>query len=297
VFYFSGENFRQRLNVVSRDNVVIGPDRIALVTGGSSGIGLALARLLAQKGSHVWLVARQAARLAAALTEVKAARQDDRQLCGAISADVSDAGQAIAAAEQVAREVGFPHLLVNSAGVTRPGYFQELDLEAFRWMMDINYFGTVHMVKAVLPGMMARGSGHIVNISSVAGFLGFFGYSAYGASKFAITGFTDVLRAELKPHGIRVSIVFPPDVDTPQLAIDRQFRPPETRALVEGAPIMSPEAVAASILRGVSHNRYIITPGATSKALYWLAHALGSAAYPVMDWMIARAQRQVSKIR
>ncbi|HLA98172.1 MAG TPA: SDR family oxidoreductase [Anaerolineales bacterium] len=278
-------------------NEVIGPDRIALVTGGSSGIGLALARLLAQKGSHVWLVARQQDRLASALEEVKAARQSARQHCGAISADVSDPAQAVAAAEQVAREAGSPHLLVNSAGVARPGYFQELDLEAFRWMMDINYFGAVHMVKAVAPKMMKRGSGHIVNISSVAGFLGIYGYSAYGASKFAVTGLSDVLRAELKPHGIRVSIVFPPDVDTPQLAYEKPFRPAETRLLVDGGPILSPEAVAAAILRGVSRNRYIIIPGATSKALYWLMHALGSAAYPVMDWFVARARRQASKNR
>jgi len=284
---------------VNRDNELIGPERVALVTGGSSGIGLALARLLAQKGCHVWLVARQQDRLAAALEEVKAARQSARQLCGAVSADVSDPAQAFATAEQVARESGAPHLLVNSAGVARPGYFQELDLEAFRWMMDINYFGTVHMIKAILPGMLRRGSGHIVNISSIAGFLGTFGYSAYGASKFAITGFSDVLRAELKPHGIRVSIVFPPDVDTPQLAYEKPFRPPETRLLVDvgGGPIWSPEAVASAILRGVSRNRYIIIPGAMGKALYWLTHVLGSAAYPVMDWFVARARRQASKNR
>jgi len=272
--------------------VVIGHDRIALVSGGSSGIGLAVARLLAQEGSHVWLVARQAERLAAALSEVKAARQNDGQLFGAISADVSDPAQAFAAVDRVVKEVGVPHFVVNSAGVARPGYFHELDLEAFRWMMDINYFGTVYMVKAVLPGMMARGSGHIVNVSSVAGFLGVFGYSAYGASKFAISGFSDVLRAELKPHGIGVSIVFPPDVHTSQLAYESQFRPAETRALVEGLPIMSPEAVAAIILRGVSRGHYAILPGVLVKALYWLTHSLGSVATPVMDWMVARAQRQ-----
>jgi 3-dehydrosphinganine reductase len=162
-------------------------------------------------------------------------------------------------------------------------------------MMDINYFGTVNMVKALLPGMVRRGSGHIVNISSVAGFLGVFGYSAYAASKYAVTGFSDVLRAELKPHGIRVSIVFPPDVDTPQLAYESQFRPDETRVLVEGGTILSPEAVAVTILRGVSRGQYVIIPGAIGKTVYWLSHALGSAAYPVMDWFVARAKRQAGK--
>jgi 3-dehydrosphinganine reductase len=161
-------------------------------------------------------------------------------------------------------------------------------------MMDINYFGTLYMVKAVLPSMIARGSGHIANISSIAGFLGVFGYSAYSASKFAISGFSDVLRVELKSHGIRVSIVFPPDVDTPQLAYDSQFRPSETWALVNGGPVLSPEAVAALILRGVSRGQYAIVPSAFGKTLYWLTHALDHVAYPVMDWIVAHAQRLAS---
>lgn len=282
---------------MNKKELVIGRDRVALVTGASSGIGLALAILLAREGSHVWLVARQPDRLASALIEVKAARQNDDQVCGAISADVSDPAQAFAAVEQVTREVGAPHLLVNSAGVVRPGNFHELELDDFRWMMDINYFGTLYMVKAVLPEMMARRSGQIVNISSMAGFLGVFGYSAYAASKFAITGFSDALRSELKPHGIRVSIVFPPDVDTPQLAYDQQFRPAETRALVEGFPILSPQAVAATILRGVSRGQYAILPGPIAKILYRLILPLGNLADHIIDLIVARAQRGARKKR
>jgi 3-dehydrosphinganine reductase len=274
---------------------VIGRERVALVSGGSSGIGLAVARLLAQEGCHVWLVARRRQRLEAALAEVIAARQSEAQRCGMISADVSDPQQALAVVEQVAQEVGAPHLLVNSAGVARPGYVHELGLDDFRQMMEINYFGTVYMVKAVLPEMLSRQSGHIVNISSVAGFLGVFGYSAYGASKFAVTGFSEILRAELKRHGIGVSIVFPPDVDTPQLKYESQFRPAETRALVEGAAILLPEKVAEAILRGVLRGQYAILPGGLAKALYIFTNGTGSLARPVMDWIVARAQRSAHK--
>ena len=97
--------------------------------------------------------------------------------------------------------------------------------------MDLNYFGTVNMVKALLPAMLERGSGHIVNISSVAAFLGVFGYSAYGASKYAVRGFSDVLRAEVKPLGVRVSVVFPPDMDTPGLANENKTKPFETHEI------------------------------------------------------------------
>jgi 3-dehydrosphinganine reductase len=270
--------------------MVIGQDRLALITGGSNGIGLAVARLLAQHGSNVWILARETDKLETALAEIKKNRQRDGQLFGSISVDVSDLSQVNHAMGQLFKDVGVPHLLINSAGVAKPGYFYEAEPETFHWMMDINYFGTVNMIKAVLPGMMARGSGHIVNISSVAGFLGVFGYSAYGASKFAVSGMSDILRAELKPHGIRVSIVFPPDVDTPQLAYESQFRPAETRALIEGFPIMSPEAVADAILKGVARRRYVILPGIMVKGLYWISNPLGSMIRSVIDWLVVRAR-------
>lgn len=254
-----------------------------------------MARLLAREGCHVWLVARQQDKLVAALSDVNAARRDDKQICGSISADVSDPEQAFAAVEQVINEVGVPHLLINSAGVACPGYFYEQSLDAFHQMMDVNYFGTVYMAKAVLSGMIARGAGHIVNISSVAGFLGVFGYSAYGASKFAVSGFSDILRAELKPHGIYVSVVFPSDVDTPQLAYESQFRPVETRILCDDLPIQSAEKVATAILHGVSRRRYVIAPSAVSNTLYWLINTIRNVANPVMDWMVVLGKRKMGK--
>ena len=126
-----------------------------------------------------------------------------------------------------------------------------MDLDAFRWMMDTNYFGTLHMIKAVLPGMLARGSGHIVNISSITGFLGIFGYSAYAASKFALTGFTDALRAELSHrhpgfHRLPTRCGYPPT------GLRIAVQAAGDRALVEGLPVLSSQAVAASNLtRGI----------------------------------------------
>jgi 3-dehydrosphinganine reductase len=263
--------------------------RIVLITGGSSGIGLEAARILADQGAHVWVIARREDQLHSAL-EAIACRTD--QGCGMVSADVSDWEQVVAAIAQVEQQVGFPDVVINSAGVVHPGYFQDLDMEVFRWMMDINYYGTVHVCKAVMPGMIARGSGHIVNISSMGGLVGAFGYTAYGASKFAVTGFTDALRSELKPLGIKVSIVFPPDTDTPQLAYENQFKPPETKAISGNAGIKSAEEVAQQIIRQVERGRYTIMPGFESKFWYWLSRFLGDYKHDVMDWMVARAQRQ-----
>jgi 3-dehydrosphinganine reductase len=273
--------------------------KTALITGGSSGIGLAVGRSLAEKGANVWLLARGVDGLNSALESMK---YDESQFCGTISADVSDWDQVSAAVAQIESEIGVPDLVVNSAGVAHPGYFQDLGIEIFHWMMDVNYFGTVYICKAVVPGMVARGSGHIVNISSGAVFIGRYGYSAYGATKHAVRGFTDVLRSELKPLGIKVSIAFPPDTDTPQLDYERGFQPPETRALAGIASLisprwenmsttMSPEEVADSIMHQVERGRYMILPGFEMKLLYWLDRLLGSGIYPILDWLIVRAQR------
>ncbi len=263
--------------------------RLALITGGSSGIGLALAKALVQEGARVWLVARRKNVLE---ETIKTPPFSSNGGAGIFSADVSDFEQAQAAVDGVIREAGVPDLLINSAGVTHPGYVQEIPLEIFHQLMDINYFGTVHMVKAVLPHMLKRGSGHIVNISSAAGFLGVFGYSAYGATKYAVRGFSDVLRAEVKPLGIRVSIVFPPDTDTPQLAYENQFKPFETREISGTAGVLSADQVARMTLNGVRRGKYIITPGTETSVLYRLSGLLGNAVYPIMDRMVAQARRK-----
>jgi len=260
--------------------------KIALVTGGSSGIGLAIARLLAQQGAHVWVLARNAEKLATALESIKEARLDTEQRFGMVVADVSSVAQVNAAVEQVTNEIGLPDLIFNCAGVTQPGYFQEQDLEIFHRVMDIDYFGMVYVTKAVIPGMIARGSGHVVNVSSVTGYLGFFGYTAYGAAKFAVTGFSEILRAEMKFHGVRVSLVCPPDVDTPQLAYEEPYKPLETRAVSSLGKVMTPEAVAKEILRGVKRDQFLILPGSDAKMVYILSRILGGNVYSVMDIVI-----------
>ena len=266
-------------------------DKTALVTGGSSGIGLATARALASRGAHVWLLARREPELQSALTDVRAACSSPEQVCGTLSVDVTDQDAVFQAAEQIIARAGVPDLVINAAGAARPGYVEDLELEIFHWMMDVNYFGPVYVTKAVLPGMLARGSGYIVNISSMAGLIGVFGYTAYSAAKFALRGFSDALRAELKPLGINVSIVFPPNTDTPGLAYENRFKPYETGALESVGGEMSPERVAREILRGVERGQYMILPGVESKLTYSLARLAGKEVYPVIDYLIGRAQR------
>ena len=265
--------------------------RLSLITGGSSGLGLALANSLAAQGSNVWLIARRKDVLEQAYKGLPAPASQHH---GMISADVSDWGQVQSAVARVIREAGVPDLLINCAGAAHPGYVQEIPVEIFHQMMDLDYFGTMNMVKALLPGMLERGSGHIVNISSAAGFLAPFGYSAYSPAKFAVRGFSDVLRLELKPLGIRVSLVFPPDMDTPGMVNENKTKPYETVEAFSTS-LVKPEPVAKSILNGVKRGKYIILPGFETGILYYLVFLVGNAVYPIVDGMLAQARRKKNK--
>ena len=193
-----------------------------VITGGSSGIGLETARLAVARGARVSLIARDAGRLAAAAADVGAAVT--------APADVSDA-DALATALSTATEANGPcDVLVTSAGSSHPGYFARLDDAVFREQMDVDYFGTLHAVRAVVPSMIERGRGHLVTISSTAGLIGVFGYSAYGPAKYAVRGLAETLRPELAPHGIVVACVYPPDTRTPGFDAENALKPAGDRA-------------------------------------------------------------------
>jgi len=209
-----------------------------------------------------------------------------------LAADVSDWQQIKPVLESFQERVGVPDLLVNCAGVVRPGMFEELTVELFDWMISINLMGPIHTCKVVVPGMIKRGSGYIVNVSSVAGFIGTYGYTAYGASKFGLRGFSDALRSELRSRGIQVSVVFPPDTDTPQLAGEDPYKPAVTRQLSANASVQSAEMVAEVIREGIQKGRHLILPGFDTKALYLINNLPFRLGYHVLDWLVAQAEKK-----
>ena len=267
-------------------------DKSVLITGGSSGIGLALARQLVVQGAHVCLLARDVQKLENARQQLETLRVNAQQRIAVLAADVSENASLSPVLSNWIATDGVPDVLINSAGVARPGYFEELTEEIFRWMMDVNYHGTVNTIRCVLPGMIARKSGQIINFSSIAGVIGVFGYTAYGGSKYAVRGFSDALRAEMKPKGIRVSIVFPPDTDTPQLAWEDQFKPFETRSISGTAKPISADKVAAAVLKAAARGKYAIAPGFEAGYMYFAGTRLGGLIYPIMDAMVRSAQKK-----
>lgn len=268
------------------------------ITGGSSGIGLALARLLAAQGaSIITILARRQNLLVQAAEEIRSACIHSEQKVQALQGDVGEMETIIPLLEHYQEVNGVPDILINSAGITYPGKFSVLPPEIFRDLVNINYLGTVYVSRAFVNGMIRRGNGWIVNISSMAGFIGTYGYSGYGASKYAVRGFSDVLRAELKPRGVRVSVVYPPDTLTPQLEFEKDLKPAITRELAETAGVMTAEKVASIILRDMQRGRYTILPGLQSWFYYSLSSLLGDLTYVVMDMEIKNAIRRIVKRR
>jgi 3-dehydrosphinganine reductase len=271
-------------------------DKSVLITGGTSGIGLELARILAARGARLFLFARSQNNLIKTINDLQTVQAGEYH---GIPTDVSDANQVAQSVKQVIETAGVPDLLINSAGVAHPGYVQDLDLDIFHWMMDVNYFGTVYVTKAVLPGMIERKSGYIVNIASgIAAVVGVYSYSAYGASKFAVRGFSEALRMEMKPHGIQVSIVYPADVDTPQLTYENQYKPAELKQILQILPAVDPippEQVARAIVGGIDRRKNVIIPdlGTSLFIKFFNILGIGNGIYPVLDWLLTRAQGQI----
>ncbi len=264
----------------------------ALVTGGSSGIGLACARAFADQGAHVALVARDSAKLERAAESVRTACREHSQRVLTSSADLSDFDSASGVLGALAAEGFVPDILLNSAGVILPGEFSAMPMAHLEANMDCGYWSVVNCCKAVVPGMIERGSGYIVNVSSVAGFLGVYGYTGYAAAKYAVLGFSEALRFEMRPHGVKVSVVLPPDTETPALKTERTMRPPETEAVVAGnSKAISPERVAEAVIKGMKRGRFHIIPDARSRLHFRLKGLLPELFLYVVDADIAKARR------
>jgi NADP-dependent 3-hydroxy acid dehydrogenase YdfG len=185
-------------------------DKIALVTGASSGIGAATAELLAREGALVAVVARRADRLNSLVERIVAAGGR----AAAFAADVAKETEASAVAQEVLTRFGRVDILVNSAGIVRPGDVETADAAHWREMIDVNLLAAMYLSQAVLPTMRSHSDGHIVNVSSTAGRTVGVRHSGYAASKHAVNAFSEALRQEVAGFGIRVTIVEPGATNT-----------------------------------------------------------------------------------
>jgi NAD(P)-dependent dehydrogenase (short-subunit alcohol dehydrogenase family) len=238
--------------------------KVALVTGGASGIGKAIGTALARRGATVVLADIDDVAAKGAADDLAAGPPG--RVSGA-GLDVRDAGAFAELVQRVAGDHGHLDLLFNNAGIGMGGEVAELTLEHWDRVIDINLRGVVHGVAAAYPVMISQGSGHIVNTASLAGLLPSPMLTPYAATKHAVVGLSTSLRGEAARHGVRVSVVCPGIIDTPIWDKGNPDDLPDVPSLHSGLDAAKatllrraypPAALAEDVLAGVSRNRPII---------------------------------------
>lgn len=219
--------------------------KIAVITGASSGIGRATALELARRGAHVVLAARRAELLEDVAGEC-------RKLGVRAQTVVTDVRDRDACRNLIAA-AGDVDILVNNAGFAIYDAAEEARIEEMRDMMDTNFFGAVNCTQAVLPLMLARRTGSIVNVGSITGIMGFARMGAYCASKFAIAGWTEALRDEVIGKGVSVALVCPATTDTDFFVKAERGKMPAASRLILAVP---PQRVARAICASAADGRY-----------------------------------------
>lgn len=265
-------------------------DKVVLITGASSGFGAAAARLFAAEGAKVALAARRIERLQALAAEIRA--QGGQAL--PIACDVTDRAQVEAMVQTTLQTWGQIDILFNNAGFGRLNWLDALDPETdIDRQLDVNLRGAIQVVRAVLPHMLARRSGHIINMSSVAGWVAPPLYSVYSATKFGLRGFTEALRREAAPFGVHVSGVYPGGAATEFGQHVGDSPVSQMANLSEGFLHLSAEDVARAVLKLAKHpwRRQIILPGWYKPVLWLNSH------FPrISDWLQARFVKRVRKV-
>ncbi len=259
-----------------------------LITGGSSGIGLAAAQQLNAQGAELILVARDVGKLREAKDSLLSSPGGSGAAVELLPFDLADKSALVEAVRSLDGPVD---ILINNAGITRPGNFLELPEDCFESMMRVNYLGAVELTRLLLPPMIEKKQGSVAFVSSLLGLMGIWGYTAYAASKFAVRGFAECLRSELKPHNVSVTVCYPPDTDTPQHEGEKPFLPPETVAQAGTAGLLTADYVAECLLAGIADRRFEVIPGLQAKFAATMNRLAPGLVHSVLDWDARKAQQ------
>ena len=265
-----------------------------LISGGSKGIGKATAKAVARLGGSVCILARDEKVLNAAAEEIRSAFISKNQFVETIACDATDENELRPQINAMIASHGAPDYLLNVVGYAYPQNITKLDLADFRKNMDVNYYGQLVPTMLVLPSMLEAGKGHISFVSSMAGFLGIVGYATYSPTKFALVGLAEVLRHELKPKNISISVLYPPDTDTPGFEKENETKPPETAMLSETAKLFTPEQVAERYLEGLLKTKMHILVG-EGRWIWPVFRWFPKLVYTIMDQDYKKAIKKLAK--
>ncbi len=247
--------------MVEENNLNPFKGKVAIIPGGSKGMGKATARHFVELGGSVCIIARNLEILKQAAQEIESKKTDESQFIEIISCDATDMDKLKPLLTDFINKHGTPDYLFNFVGFAIVQYLEKLTLEDFKRNMDVNYYGQLVPTLIILPYFMEAKKGYISFTSSVLGFMAIMGYSTYVPSKFAIVGLAEILRHELLPYNIKVSILFPTDTDTPGFAEENKLKPQECKIISESGTIMTADEVAEVFIDGVLNEIFEILPG------------------------------------
>ncbi len=230
-------------------------DKVVVITGGSSGIGFAVAKEFAKQKAKVILIARDKEKLMLATDELK--KSYDNIHTEFFIGDVSVKSQIASVINEIGNKYHQIDVLINCAGIITCGWFADQPVDDLEKSVCVNYLGSVYTSKAAWP-WLKKAKGQLSFVSSVAGYMGLIGYSSYAPTKFALSGLAECLNMEAKKDYIRISIIYPPDTDTPLLKYERAHTLPESIALSKSIKVISPEKVALVYIRGLQKNKFEI---------------------------------------
>ncbi|KAJ1911327.1 3-dehydrosphinganine reductase [Tieghemiomyces parasiticus] len=265
-------------------------DKHCYVTGGSAGLGEQLAVLLVEAGAHVTIVARNQTRLDEAQRLITAHRRDERQRVVAVSADVSNHGESVAALDRAIRQHDgqVPEYVFACAGTTTPRYFLDYGPGDFERTMQINYFGALYTIQQAVKYMVQHGvRGRIVTVSSQAGLVGIPGYSEYAPTKAALRMLTETLYYELSIYGIVAHCFFPANIKTPGFEHENQTKPRITRVIDGEDEAIDPRVCAQRLLRGMDKGYPFIVSDPLGDVVRAACKGVGPANNMAVDTLFA----------
>jgi 3-dehydrosphinganine reductase len=261
-----------------------------LITGGSSGIGLALAREYIAKDCTLFLIARNPDKLEATGNRLRS--EFPGSTVHVFTADVANEAELISVYSKIASMVTYIDALICNAGVLYCGRFESNAPNESHKAFEINYWGMHFTVFQFLPLLKAASNARVAFVSSIAGYTGLFGYAHYAPSKFAVAGLAECLRMEFKDHGIGVSVIYPPDTETPMLDYERAHTLPECRALSKNARSITAQRVAAKIVRGIHQNTFEIYFNFESRFIRVLKGLFPGIYYRIVDRIVSSSRKQ-----
>ena len=268
--------------------------KFAIIPGGSKGMGNATAKLFVQLGGSVCIIARGIEALKQTQEECNRLKAEDSQFIEIISCDTTDMDKLKPLISDVINKYKVPDYLFNFVGFAYVQYLEKLTLEDFKRNMNINYYGQLIPTLILLPYFLELKNGYITFTSSALGFMGFMGYATYAPSKYALFGLAEVLRHELLPYNIRVSILFPVDTDTPGFAEENKLKPPECAIISESGKLLTAGEVADTFIKGILEEHFEILPGEAAIQIKTMRENPDDMR-GVFDMLYKRARRKTGK--